>query len=262
MGENWIAEGRIKVSVGRIARLEINAPARSNAMSRAMWKGLIEACEQISRSSETRVVILSGMGKHFCAGADIAEFAEVYATPETAAAYNSVYREAEEKVRYLPQPVIAEIRGACVGGGCGLALSADFRLAGTTARLAVTASLLGLAYSPEDTARLIAKVGPGRAKDMLFSGRFIEAPEALSWGLVDRVVPENELAEKVAAYAAMLADRSRTSQMVAKKMIDSLGAPPGELCDALRPLYEGAFQSADFVEGRAAFLEKRPPRFR
>lgn len=262
MTERWFAEDRIKLTVDRIARLEINAPARCNAMSLAMWRGLTEACELISRSSETRVVILSGAGKHFCAGADIAEFDEVYATQETAAAYNSIYREAEEKVRCLPQPVIAEIRGACVGGGCGLALSADFRLAGTTARLAVTASLLGLAYSLEDTAQLVAKVGPGRAKDMLFSGRYIAAPEALSWGLVDRVVPEGELTEKVAAYAAMLADCSRTSQMVAKKMINSLGEPPRELCDALRPLYDGAFQSADFVEGRTAFLEKRPPRFR
>jgi enoyl-CoA hydratase len=262
MSKALFADGGIALTIASIARLELNAPGRCNAVSGIMWKGLIQACERIEEVSEIRVIILSGIGKHFCAGADISEFGQVYATRESSTAYNSLVRTAEARVRHLPQPVIAEIRGAALGAGCGLAMAADLRFASTTARLGITASRLGLVYSPEDTAQLIEKIGPIRAKDMLMSARIIEATEALSWGLIDRAIPEGDLEQAVLKYAAELAERSRTSLDATKRIVNGLTAPVPSLCDMLRPFYVEAFQGPDAVEGRASFLEKRAPKFR
>ncbi|MGO4568730.1 enoyl-CoA hydratase/isomerase family protein [Rhizobium sp. 2YAF20] len=252
---------KISLSIGRVARLEINRPDKRNAISSAMWRALLSACERISKLREIKVLILAGTGPHFCSGADIAEFAEAYSSESSAERYNSQYNAVEAAIRKLDIPVIAELRGACFGGGLGLALSADFRFADTSTKISVTASKLGIAYSAEDSARLMEKVGAVRAKDLLFSARTIEADEAYSWGLVDRVAPSEELSVAVQRYAEDLAGRSRASLKAMKLIINSLSEPDAATCARMRPTYSMLFSGPDLQEGVAAFLAKREPVF-
>jgi len=258
MGEN-LADGRLRYDGGQVARLTLAAPERRNAISRAMWAALPPLCAAIAADDAVRVVVLQAEGEVFSAGADIGEFAEVYATPEATAAYNALVRAGQAALAALPRPVIAQVAGACVGGGCGLALSCDLIFAAPGARFGITPARLGLAYSWEDTAALVARVGPGRARDMLFSGRLLPAIEALAVGLIDRV--EEDVAGAVAAYAADLAALSATSIRTAKQVINALVTPgqPGEA--AARAVITAAFAGADFAEGKRAFQEKRKPRF-
>lgn len=261
MNGKTFAGGAIDLTLDRIARLQLNRPRVANALNTAAMSAIIEVCDVVANARDVRVLIISGVGKNFCAGADITEFESAYASDETAEAYNNNYRAVEEAVRALPMPVIAQIRGACVGGGLGIALCADFRFADPTARMAVTASKLGIAYSAEDSARVIEKIGPVNTKDMLYSARIIEANEALAWRLIDRLVPESELSRTVDAYASLLAERSTASLKATKRIIDTLMAPRPELCTQLRPIYSQLFRGSDVVEGRKAFLEKRAPKF-
>lgn len=263
-GEDF-AEGRLHLVPGRIARITIAAPTRRNAISRAMWAALPVLCARIAGDQSIRAVILraepAADGPVFSAGADITEFAEVYATPDSTAAYNAAVRAGQQALADLPRPVIAAVAGACVGGGCGLALGADLRFAAEGARFGITPARLGLAYSLEDTARLVSVVGPSRAKDMLFSGRLLDAAEALRIGLVDRVVAPDALTAEVAAYAEALADLSPGSIRAAKAAVDAAASPDAARAAQARALVEAAFASADFHEGKRAFLEKRRPRF-
>jgi len=255
------ADDAIELSIAQIAQLRLNRPQVANAVNSAMWAALLEACAAVAAAPEVRVLVVSGNGRNFCAGADVSEFRAIYASDETAERYNDNYRAVEDAIRGLPIPVIAQISGACVGGGLGLALSADFRFADPSVRIAVTASRLGLAYSAEDSSRIIEKIGPVKAKDMLYSARMINASEAHDWGLLDRLVPAWELPAVVEAYAGVLAQRSRASLRATKTIVDSLMAPDPELCARLKPIYSALFRQEDLVEGRKAFLEKREPQF-
>jgi enoyl-CoA hydratase/carnithine racemase len=207
------------------------------------------------------VLILTGEGETFSAGADISEFADSYASPEEAVRTNATVRAGQAAVATLSKPVIARIRGACVGGGCGLALSADLRFAASDARLGITPARLGLAYSFADTKQLVDVVGPARAKDILFSARLIGAEEALTMGLVDRCLPPGALEAETRAYAESLAGLSQVSIRTAKAMIEAVRAGADTETDALRAAFEASFAGADFAEGYRAFLDKRRPEF-
>lgn len=253
------AHGALLLVPGRIARIVINAPARKNALSRDMWAAFPAICDRIAADDGIRVVLLTAAPGAFSAGADITEFAEVYASPDSTQAYNAGVRLAQARLRDLPRPVIAVIGGACVGGGCGLALAADLRFAATEARFAITPARLGLAYSPADTAQLVEKIGAARAKDMLFSGRFIAAPEALAWGLIDQMLPAAALEAEALAYAEELAGLSGVTQRAAKAIVNGLS--PAHTDPALQALFEESFASNDFREGLDAFGERRKPDF-
>ncbi|MEM1430551.1 MAG: enoyl-CoA hydratase-related protein [Pseudomonadota bacterium] len=248
------ADGAIAVEGGTVARITLNVPTRRNAVSQAMWQALPGICRDLAGA---RVVVLSGAGGHFSAGADISEFDRVYADDATIAASNAAVRAGQQAVADIGCPVIAMVDGVCVGGGCGLALHADLRFASERARFAITPAKLGLAYSFEDTRRLIETVGPAAAKDLLFSGRMVAAAEALRLGLVDQVVPPDRLEAEVTAYAAGIAAQSSASHRVTKRMVAAVqrGAPSPEDLAA----FDGLFSGADFREGAAAFREKRPP---
>lgn len=255
------AEGRLLLHVAKdVATLEINQPARRNAMSRGMWEALPAIVEAIEADQAVRVVLLRGHGGIFCAGADISEFAEAYADAATARDYNIIIRRAQAMLRDIRRPTIAVIEGACVGGGCGLALACDFRFAADTARFAITPAKLGLAYSFADTAQLVEKVGAANAKDILFSGRALDAGEALAFGLVNRLIAEAQLEAAVRDYAATLSAMSLNSILVAKATVNAMTAmqPSPEL----EAMFDATFESEDFKEGYGAFLEKRTPQFR
>ena len=246
---------------GAIATLLIDQPARRNAMSRAMWQALPALVAAATADPAVALLRLEGAGAQFCGGADIAEFAEAYATPEAAADSNAAIRAAVEALAACPKPSLAVIRGACVGGGVALALACDVRLASDTARFAVTPVKLGLTYSHADTRRLVLAVGAGRAKEMLLTARLVAAAEAQAIGLVDRLFPEAEFDTAIEAYAAGLAAASRPALRGVKAMVDAIAAGAVEETPRLAALFEDSFRGGDFAEGRRAFLEKRPPRF-
>lgn len=259
MTEKNYADGALILTPGRVARLTLSAPATRNAMTRAMWQELPDALAAIAETPETRVLILTGAGGAFSAGADIGEFETVYASPESAAAYNALVRTALATLHDLPLPVLAWIEGPCVGGGVGLALACDLRFAAETAVFAITPSRLGIAYSPEDTAMLVAVVGVAAAKDLLYSGRRITTTEAHTLGLIDRVTASDALDQTVTDYAEKLAAASPAALRHTKRTIAALAT--GRSDPDLHTQFAALFSGPDFAEGRRAFLERRNPRF-
>ncbi|WP_439634050.1 enoyl-CoA hydratase/isomerase family protein [Glycocaulis sp.] len=246
---------------GTTAHLILNRPDKRNALNGAMWGSIPVLLERALTHHDVRLLVVSGTGGSFAAGADISEFEEVYATPERAEAYSRSIAKALDTLAAFPRPTLAMIEGACVGGGCGLALACDLRFAAEGSRFGITPGKLGLVYTLNDTARLIRAVGVPVAKDMLFSGRLLDAGEALSIGLINRLVPADRLSGEVEAYASLLKATSPNSAKITKQLIALVEAGQAEDDDATRALFLEAFSSADFQEGYRAFLEKRTPEF-
>lgn len=246
-----------------IAKLILNQPAKRNAINAAMWQALPAAVDRLEADPEVKLVIVRGADdRAFSAGADISEFPEVYATPERAEAYNEAVRVAQLALAELSKPTLATIRGACVGGGCGIALCCDLRIASRDARFGITPARLGLAYSFEDTRRLVNAVGPAHAKDILFTGQLIDAERAYQIGLINRLVEGTRLDDEAAAYAAQICAGSQYSVRAAKSVIDRIAAGADEADAELRAQLSGAFIGEDFREGYKSFIERRPARFR
>ena len=241
---------------GPVATVTLSQPARRNAISQAMWAAIPEVFAEAARA---RVVILTGDGDHFAAGADISEFEETYATRDSAEAATDRLAAAMTAVAACPVPVLAAISGACVGGGCGLALACDLRFASPDARFGITPAKLGLAYSLEDTKRLVDAVGSAAAKDILFSGRIVEASEADAMGLIDRV--ENEPLAAARDYAAVLARNAPGTLRITKDFVRRIEAGQSADDAATRAMVLDATGAPDFREGYDAFLAKRPPDF-
>jgi enoyl-CoA hydratase/carnithine racemase len=226
---------------GPIAILTLNRPDKRNALTAAMWRALPEQLADLAGDPEVLSLIVTGAGAHFAGGAAV--------------------QVAGAALAAFPKPTLAQIRGACVGGGCGLALACDLRFADDTARLGITPGKLGLAYTLADTKRLVDAVGPAAAKDILFSGRLVDAREAYRLRLVDRVVAPDALDATVREYLNGLAAVSQFSIRAMKATISAIQAgqtSPGE-ADMAR--YLDGFRGEDFQEGYSAFLAKRPPRF-
>jgi enoyl-CoA hydratase/carnithine racemase len=253
------AELRLNVRE-RIAHLAIANPDRRNAMTAEMWRALPGLCARIEADRAVLAVILRGEGDHFCAGADIAEFERVFADEATTRAYNAMVQNGLRALQALDKPVIAAIDGHCVGGGVSLLAQCDLVFASQEALFAVTPAKLGLVYGEADTRRLVARIGPARAKDLLFSGRRISAEDALRIGLVDRLIEGESVVEAALAYAAGLTELSQSSIRSQKKLIDAAasGLTSPEL---FARATDEAAASADFGEGRAAFLARRKPDF-
>lgn len=257
------ADGALHLSITQgLATLTIDRPAARNALTRACWQALPEVAARLAADPAVRAVLIRGAGERaFSGGADIAEFPAVYASAESARAYNDAVRAGQDAVARLPQPVVAAIFGACVGGGCGLALACDLRFAAEGARFGIPPARLGAAYSFADTKQLVELVGPARAKDILFSGRLLPAEEALAIGLCDRVLPPETLIASAEAYLREVAALSRVSVATSKRMVRAIQDGADAETPELRALLDAAFASADFAEGYAAFLAKRPPKF-
>ena len=240
-----------------IARLELSQPARRNALSSEMW----EAIPQHLDGLDARVLLVSGEGDHFAAGADISEFETLYATPESAKTASERIARALDAVAEFPAPTVAVVRGACVGGGAGLALACDMRFADTTARFAITPAKLGLVYPFADVVRLADAVGTARAKDILLSARVVDAGEADRMGLWTRLLPPDELGTEAMRYATDLAALSPESLRATKAMFRRLETGQRTGTPETDALFLDGFASDDFQEGFRAFLEKRKPEF-
>ena len=245
-----------------IAELVLNRPSKRNAITSAMWKAIPSLLQPLADDRSVKLVIVRGSGGSFAAGADIAEFEDVYATRERAEAYSRSIGSALDALAHFPKPTLARIEGACVGGGCGVALSCDLRFAAEGSKFAITPSKLGLTYTLNDTKRLIDAVGVSNAKDILYSGRMLDNAEALAMGLINRSVPADQLDTVIEEYIALLATRSSYSMQSTKAIISKIRTGThSETADSF-DLFLQAFQDEDFQEGYRAFLEKRPPVFK
>jgi len=247
-----------------IGWLTFNHPERHNAVSLEMWKGLGDALEAFHTSSEVRVIVMKGAGgKAFVSGADISEFDRHRANAEQRKRYAEISSRGHQWLARTEKPLIAMIDGYCIGGGLAIALNADLRFATPSSQLGIPAAKLGLGYEYAGVAALARLVGPSNARDLLFSARFIRADEALRLGLVNFVVPGEELEERVRSYAATVAGNAPLTVRAAKRAIDVFERYT-QLPEAgeVAALVDACFNSEDYKEGRRAFAEKRKPAFR
>ncbi|MBY8881149.1 enoyl-CoA hydratase/isomerase family protein [Actinacidiphila acidipaludis] len=234
------------------ATITISNPARRNAMTVAMWHSLPVLLEALAADPTVRVLVLTGDGDTFCAGADIGDLAG----PDGPRGAQEAAVAAEEALAAFPKPTLAAIRGYCVGGGCQLAVACDLRFAAEGAWFGVTPARLGIVYPASSTRRLAALTGPSTAKHLLFSAELVDHERALRSGLVDEVLPAGGLEERVRGFTAVLRSRSQLTQAAAKEF--TAGEPTAER----RAHWAAeAAASGDAAEGAAAFLERRAPRF-
>ncbi|QUT07014.1 enoyl-CoA hydratase/isomerase family protein [Sphingobium phenoxybenzoativorans] len=245
---------------GAIARLLIDRPERRNAMNQAMWELLPVLVREAMEDDAVRVLILaSATPRMFCAGADIGEFAEKSGGEDWRVANQAAIRASQYALAHAPKPVIAAIDGDCVGGGCGLAIACDLRIASPDARLGITPAKLGIVYSLFDTKLLVDLVGPARAKRILFTGALASAEEALTIGLVDELAVDPmtaamALAETIAGNAQHAV---RSSKAIIRRILDGQTDDDAETL----AMFRDALTKPDFAEGVAAFREKRRPSF-
>ncbi|MFM8846057.1 MAG: enoyl-CoA hydratase/isomerase family protein [Gammaproteobacteria bacterium] len=245
-----------------IARVTINRPDRRNAISSAMWQELAAIAVRLHDDPTIKIVVITGAGDAaFSAGADILEMQQGLADPPRMKVMQQAVLDAQVAWERLPIPTLAVIRGACTGGGCGLALACDLRLATPDAFFAIPPAKLGLAYSLADTKRLHDLVGPSRTKEILYTGRRILAEEALALGLINEIVAAEALDERAVTLAREIAGNASNSVRAAKAVVNMITAGvPAETAESRR-YYDESFSSPEFLEGARAFMEKRRPRF-
>ena len=243
-----------------IARIRIDRLPLKNAFNQAMWERLPRLLEKCLADPAARVIILqSSAPGAFSSGADISEFSSHATNPEWMAANQAAIRRAQRDLARAAKPTVALIEGTCVGGGCGLAMACDIRVASPAAKFGIPAAKLGLSYSLHDTKLLVDLVGPSQAKRLLFSGQLIPAAEAQRIGLVD-VIAE-DAATEATALASTIAAVSPAAVAVIKTVIREILDGQADDDARTRHRFEAAFTAEDFKEGVAAFLEKRPARF-
>ncbi len=247
----------------RIGRIIFNNPERRNAMSLAMWQTAKEVLQDFIDDPEIRVIVLSGAGgKAFVSGADISKFATERATVEDTQRYNKATGATSDLLSTCPKPTIAQIQGFCMGGGLALALCCDLRICTVASQFGLPAAKLSVGYGFGGIRRLAEIVGPAFAREITFTGRRFSSQEAEVMGLVNRIVPEAELASYVSDYATTIADNAPLTIAAMKKIFVELGKDPDSRdLDGCQTLVERCFGSEDYVEGRQAFLEKRKPNF-
>jgi enoyl-CoA hydratase/carnithine racemase len=247
---------------GAVARILIDNPARRNAMSRAMWRALPGLLAAATARRATRVVTLqSGVEGAFCAGADIAEFESTYRDPAGSMQANAEIQDAVRALAAIPIPTLALVDGPCVGGGVALILACDLRLAGDRATFAVTPARLGLSYHPEDVGSLVAACGRAGAAELLFTSRRWSAGEALAAGLVNRVSATEGFVTDCTAITDAIAANSVDALRALKETLAAVHGGGSEARARAADRFEALFAGRDFLEGRDAFLQKRPARF-
>lgn len=240
-----------------VATLWLDRPAKRNAVTYEMWRGIADVCHRLATDASVRLLVLRGVGDHFCAGADIGGMAEVPADE-----YRAANAAADEALASFPKPTLAVVRGACVGGGTEIAVSCDLRLADTTSRFGITPARLGIVYPVGATRRVVELVGPSATKHLLFTGEIVDAERALRIGLVDELHAPATLPERVDTLTSLLTtERSLLTQVASKEVVDSVVAD-----GTVDPQVEARWHaevaaSTDPAEGVAAFLGRRPPRF-
>jgi enoyl-CoA hydratase len=256
--ENMLAEVD-----GAIGWMTFNKPARRNAVSLDMWEAIPVILDRFEQDPAVRVIVLKGAGEQaFVSGADISQFEKARSSEATNAAYDRISEEAGRRLATCPKPTIAMIRGFCIGGGLAIALGCDLRIANEDARFGIPAARLGLGYGASGVKKLMEVVGPAFTKEIFFTARHFSAAEAREMGLVNRVVADRSLESYIREYCAMIADNAPMTMHALKRTVGELTRGEEADLSACERLVKACFDSQDYVEGRRAFMEKRPPVFR
>lgn len=248
---------------GAIGWLTFNNPARRNAMSQEMWEGTANALEDFTADAAIRVVVMKGAGKKaFVSGGDISEFEKTRNNAESAAIFGQTASKARQAMSGLEKPLIAMIRGYCLGGGLGVALQADLRIASCDSEFGIPAARLSIAYGFDGVKTLVSLVGPSVAKQILFTARRYSAETALRMGLIEEVVAPEDLEATVRGYAETIADNAPLSLRATKLTVAQVLKDEGQRdMSLMKELSHEALNSHDAREGRQAFMEKRKPVF-
>jgi len=243
--------------------MTFNQPTKRNAVSFDMWTAIATVMDDFSISDDVRVVVMSGAGgKAFVSGADISEFEEKRNTAKQIEVYEANSKAAHEGLTNLEKPLIAMIRGFCIGGGLAIALEADLRISADDGQFGVPAAKLGLGYGYGGIKVLMNLVGPSMAKEIFFTGRRFSASEAYDMGLINRVVPVDQLESSVTDLAQMISGNAPLTVKAAKAAVnEGVKDPADRDLDAVEAMVKACFDSEDYKEGRQAFMEKRKPVF-
>jgi enoyl-CoA hydratase len=264
VGSKQYADGKMLSAVDDgVGLIIFNQPAKRNAMSVDMWGGLETILNEFQEDSAVRVVILTGAGhKAFVSGADISQFDKQRSNADAQVEYDKLTSTGRAKLAAFPKPVIARIRGFCLGGGLGIAMQADLRIAAEDSEFGIPAAKLGIAYGFDMVRKLVDLVGPAHARMILFTGQRFDAAEAQRIGLINRMVSDIDLSDTVIDIARTIADNAPLSIAASKFSVANAVKDPGDR-DMEQMLRNTAacFDSADYREGRTAFMEKRPPKF-
>jgi enoyl-CoA hydratase/carnithine racemase len=257
-----VTERLIGKKEGAIGWLIFNNPERRNAVSLDMWEAIPSVLEDFEKDSNIRVVVLAGAGdKAFVSGADISQFEKQRSSEEAVRRYEEIGEAAQAKLAAFEKPVIAMIRGYCLGGGLNIANTCDLRIAAEDARFGIPAAKMGLGYRASSMKKLVDTVGAPYAREIMITARQFSAAEAKAMGLVHKVVPVAELEKAVREYTELIAANAPLTIRAAKRIIREVSKQDYDAaaCDVW---VKECFASEDYAEGRRAFMEKRKPQFR
>jgi len=256
----------LQVSADGVARIELNRPEALNAWNKQLGLDLLTAVRQVGEDEAVRAVLIKGAGRAFSSGADLKDVSGGERTPD---GRPDIYKTLTERyhpimvaIREMPKPVIASVRGPAVGIGCSLALCSDLIVAGKSAYFLLAFVNIGLVPDGGSSLFLPTRVGMARASELMMLGERLGAQQALEWGLINRVVPDELLAEEVAALAARLAAGPTRSYAGTKRQLNNwLYSRMHEQLELEAQIQREMASSDDFLEGTMAFVEKRPARF-
>lgn len=248
---------------GPIGWITFNNPSRRNAVSLEMWEAIPAILDRFEADPRVRVVVLHGAGEAaFVSGADISQFEKARSSADGNAHYDATSDLACRRLSDSSKPTIAMIHGWCIGGGVGIAVSCDLRIAADSAKFGIPAVRLGVGYGHKGVRKLMDLVGPSFTKEIFFTARHFSAGEAREMGLVNRVLPAAELEAYVRGYCATIADNAPLTIHALKRTVgELLKGHEGDLALSDQ-LVRACFESQDYIEGRRAFMEKRRPVFR
>ncbi|RNF39106.1 enoyl-CoA hydratase/isomerase family protein [Planococcus salinus] len=247
---------------GPVATLVIDRAEQRNAFSLEMFQKLPELLEEVAADPTLRVLVVRGVDdRAFSAGADIKEFLGNRLSQEKAKNYNDHALQAVEKLYRFPKPTIALIRKLAIGGGLELAMACDFRFASRNSKFGITAARLGIIYNLTSTKRLMNVIGPVKAKELLYTGKLIDAQEAKEIGIIQELYEGDAANEAAYQFAGELAATSATALRGNKKVIQAIIDGDQSENEEIASMILDSFESDDYKEGIQAFMEKRQPNF-
>lgn len=248
---------------GPVATVVFSNVERRNAVTFEMWRDFPLRMQELGADPEVRAIVVTGDGdRAFISGADISQFERVRNTEDAQALYNRAVDAAYEAPMLCPKPVVAKIRGYCFGGGLGLAAACDLRMCSADATFRMPAARMGLGYSFLGLRRFVQVLGPANAADIFYSARVFDAHDALRMGFASRVVPPAELDATVDTWTAMVADNAPLTIAAGKRAIrEALKDREDRDMEGVAAAIHACVTSADYTEGRTAFMQKRAPKF-
>lgn len=261
-GEETIA-GTVRVEHnGAVATIVLDNPRRRNAMTKDMWQQFEPLLRRLSVDESVKVVVVRGAGANFSAGADISDLKDILHDSDTGRYDGGDVTAGENALAGFHKPTIAAIDGYCIGGGWQIAGACDIRVASDHSTFGITPSKVGIIYPLSGIERLVRVAGPATAKYLLYSGDFVTASEAMSLGLVARVIPQSRFWEEVTAFAERLASRSQLSIQAMKNIVDVIAENGDNLGETNAAWQREMALSGEPEIGIEAFLSKQPAAFK